>query len=314
MRHENFALVLFLTFSLVSVPAPADEGREGRIISLDADSSNRVFEITTHPSLPTTITFPEPFVGTPACGDCISLPATPEALARSEALFGYQLFRDGHYLLIRAAQFSAEEGGSVPARNYLTNLTVRLESTQTLTLIIRYGPLEKADARVAFTLPRRDEQNVYVRDQLAQRQAALERQFDARVEEGVTRALLRAFAEPHECIRLTDRKWHEQVHLELRELCRFGPRVFLTFTVENRGRAPLHFGEVRLNRLAGELTLPVAAPLLYPEPGQLAFQQMITAVASFTLDSHDEALSQYELLFQEKGGKSREVKLRGFGF
>jgi hypothetical protein len=314
MPQARFVLIVFLMASLSPAYARAEMTRQGRVIPLNEDSVNRVFEITTHPSLPTTITFPEPFVGAPACGDCIALPASAEVLARSEALFGYQLFRDGHYLVIKAAQFSAEEGGTVPSRNYLTSINIRLASTQTLTLIIRYGPLERADVRVTFTLPLPSEQNSYIRDQLAQREAALEQQFDARVEEVAMQTILRAFAEPHECIPLSGRKWHEQVHLELRELCRFGLRIFLTFTVENRGRVPIHFGEVHLSKLSKERPTLVAAPLLYPNPRQIAFQEILTAVVSFTLSSQEEASAKYELLFRETGGKGREVMLRGFGF
>ncbi|WP_163778707.1 hypothetical protein [Myxococcus vastator] len=294
---------------------PKTSGKQVRVIPIDDARATQVFEIGTHPTIPAVIEFPEAFSGTPSCGDCIDLgaPLTPSQLAESEALFGFQAFPDANYLVIKPAGPSAEEGGIVPQRSYLTSVNVRLKSKLTLTLIIRYAPAEQVDARVMFTLPNRANETAYVRDQVAKAKRELEADFADRIQEGMSRALMKAFAEPHECVRLDARKWHDQAFIEAKELCRFGTRRFLTFTVENRGRGILHFGEAVIRKGSGNNAQPVPDVLFYPDPQELPFQQRVTAVVAFNVDADDSA-STYELTFRELGGKGRQMTLADLAF
>ncbi|NTX67626.1 DUF2381 family protein [Myxococcus sp. CA051A] len=307
-------LLIALATAAPTPPAQsASPDRQVRRIPIDETALTRVHEVLTHPSIPAVIEFPEGIVGQPSCGDCINLArATPQDMA-TPPLFGVQLFPAENYIVIKPTDVSAEEGGAIPSQAYLTSLNVRLTTGITLTMLIRYAPADRVDARVVFTLPNRSAESAYVRDAVAKAKATLEADFAKRVDSAVATTFMRALTEQHECAPLSAKKWHDQVLLEAREICRYTidshPMAFLVFSIENRSRAaPFHFGEVVLSS-GGDADAPLDVES-YPEPQELKFQQKMTGVVRVPVEPSARAAT-YSLTIRETGGKGRELSLPG---
>jgi hypothetical protein len=306
--------MLLLLAAAPAANAPADAPRkEARVIALD-ESQSRVFHtVYTHPSIPAVIEFPEPWVGTPSCGDCVDLGGPPQALKDADALFGVQLFPDQQYILIKPAQFSKKDGGRVADADFLTTLTVKLQSKLTVTLRIQYGSLDQADARVVFTLPDRAKESQYVQEQLAKAKADLQAQEAERISSGVREEFLRAFIQPHECIASNRRERDDDVVVEVQELCHFGKKVVVRFSVENRGAGVFNVGDLEVLAGSGKGEAPqenvafrfegdaAQVPWNVTRAGVVTFEQ-VGSPGPFTLNVH------------ESGGRGRKVSVAALSF
>lgn len=295
-------------------PAPPAPKKEARVIPLDETQARTFHTIITHPSIPAILEFPEPFLGSPSCGDCVDGSSPPDVLRTADALFLFDLFPAEQYISIKPAQFSKRDGGRVPDENFLTTLTVRLQSKVTLTLRIQYGTVEQADARVVFTLPNRGAETQYVKDQVAKARAQLEASYADRVSEGVKRELVRTFLEPHSCVSSNRRERNDNIVVEVQELCRFGARGLIRFTVENRHKAPFRVGDVQV--MVGRGKIAVAADNVFPlfegNAEEVAFRATVSAVVAFDLPEGTKD-SSFELHLTESDGKGRKVVVSELG-
>lgn len=313
-------MTLLLAILLAAAPpapatntADASSKKEARLIPLDETQARVFHTVYTHPSVPAIIEFPEPWVGTPSCGDCVDLAAPPETLKSSDALFAVQLFPDQQYILIKPAQFSKKDGGRVADADFLTTLTVKLQSKLTVTLRIQYGTLDQADPRVVFTLPNRGKESQYVREQIAKAKSDLEAQDAERISSGVRDEFLRAFLQPHECTSLNRHERNNDVVVEVNELCRFGDHVVARFTVENRHRGVFEVGDVVVSAGDGKDAQQVdgAAFRMEGDAREVPWKTVRAGVVGF--DSADKVAS-YELTISEDGGKGRKVRVTGLSF
>jgi hypothetical protein len=282
--------------------------KEARVIPLDETQARTFHTIIVHPSIPAILEFPEPFLGAPSCGDCVDGSTPPDVLKGADALFLFDLFSAEQYISIKPAQYSKRDGGRVPDENFLTTLTVRLQSKVTLTLRIQYGTMDTADARVVFTLPNRGAETQFVKDQIAKAKAQLEATYADRVSEGVKREFVRAFLEPHSCAPSTRRERNENIVVEVQEICRFGSRGFIRFTIENRHKIPFLIGELQVALGRGQAAVPAenVFHLFASDAREVAFRVTVAGVVGFDVPERTGDTS-YELQVAESDGKGRKV-------
>jgi hypothetical protein len=308
-------ILLLLLASAPASNARADAPKkEARVIALDETQARVFHTVVTNPSIPAVIEFPEPWVGTPSCGDCVDLSGPQEVLKNSDALFGVQLFPDQQYILIKPAQFSRKDGGRVPDADFLTTLTVKLQSKLTVTIRIQYGSIEQADARVVFTLPNRDKETAFVREQIAKAKTELEAQQAEMVAHGVRDEFLRAFLQPHECVNASRRERNDDIVVAVQELCQFGRRVVVHFTVENRGTAPFNLGDIEVLQGSGNQTAPEenVAFRLDSDDQQIPWNMKRAGVLTF--EQPDDSGHPFTLNVHENGGRARVVNLAAVSF
>ncbi|WP_342382213.1 hypothetical protein NVS55_40140 (plasmid) [Myxococcus stipitatus] len=327
------ALPLLLAAVLLAAPAaqpaassPAPSGTEEsagtiRSIEIDEAKTSKVYRVRTSISVHAIVELPEDFESPVACGDCAVEPppsAPPEVVEEykaSQALFVLVPQPEQRYLLIRPKQYPRSMGGVIPDEDFLTTVTIRLKSKLTLTLQVEYAPKSSADARVVFTLPNRTRETAYVRDLLAKERAALESQYAERVLQGAHQALLTALLEPHQCAPSSARTRVDKLVLEVKEICRFGARLFIRFEVENRDRQTATLGDVAI---VASLNGAAAAEL--PELGlqfsaqDLAFNGTATGIASADVGDTASRIGALELRLTERGGKGRALSVPGLAF
>lgn len=286
-----------------------DQAGEVKEIELDEKRARAVYRIRTAISIPAVVEFPEAFVAIPACGDC----ADANKPGQSSALFALQAETGGSILLVKPRLYPGPQGdgSTIPASDFVTTITVRMTSL-TVTLQVELTEDKKqADPRVRFVLPNRSTESKFVSDSVAKAKAQLEADFASRVEAAAADFHLRAFLEPHECRSASARQREADVVLELKELCRFGKRLYLRFALENRGRSLFVVGDVGAGIGDGKAFSAAEARSLLSLP-ELAFQQTAEGVVAFDVD--DPSARSFELRLTEKGGRSRSVALQGFGF
>jgi len=281
--------------------------REARVIPLDEKQARAFHTLYTHPSIPAILEFPEPFLGTPTCGDCVDGSTPPETLANSDALFVVDLFPTEQYISIKPAQYSRRDGGRVPDEHFITTLTVRLASKLTITVKVQYGTVDNADARVTFTLPNRAKESQFVQEQVAKARADLEADFARRVNVGIRQSFMQGLAEQHECVKADNRARKDDVVVEVRELCRFGSSVYIRFEVENRSRNSLVLGDVQVGARSGKQVIPFEGAEQYLPQREVEFQKSVVGVVSFSLDDLEQSAKQFQLVIAEQGGRNREV-------
>lgn len=292
------------------VPAVPSLEQAGEVkeIELDEKRARAVYRIRTALTIPAVVEFPESFAGEPACGDCAT-----KGGAASSALFSLAVDHPGQYLVLkpRVAPGPQADGSVIPASDFVTTVTVRLTSL-TLTLQVELTEdVKAANPRVRFTLPGRAGESKYVADSIAKARAALEAEFASKVEAAGGEQLLRGFLEPHECRAASTRQRADDIVLELRELCRFGKRLYVRFGLENRSRALFVVADVLAGTTDGKAFSQLSSRHLL-SLSEVPFQATAEGVVSFDVD--EAAGGGFELRVVEQGGRSRAVAVSGFGF
>jgi hypothetical protein len=278
-------------------------GKEVRVIPLDDKRASRVHIVRTAPSYPCTIEFPEAFTGAPACGDC----------GKKDGLFYLDVFNEGRYLTVKPRVFAGPQpdGSSIPVQDFVTVLTVRLQ-TYTLTIQVEYTEdASRADPRVVFTLPQRSTESAYVQAELAKGRKALEEEMATKIQRGVTAAFLGALTEPHSCSSLSNRVRHDDIVIEARELCQFGGNYYVRFTIENRGRAAAEIADISLRYGSGSALTNAAELEHHVSNEHLEFQAIANGVVGFKLEDGQAPPRSFELTARERGGRARVVTLSG---
>ena len=286
--------------------APAN--KEVRVIPLDAKLAAQVHTVHTAPSYPCTIEFPEPFVGAPSCGDC-----DDKSGHNKNSLFLLDVFNEGRYLTVKPRTFAGPQpdGTIIAASHFVTPLTVRLQS-YTLTIQVEYtDEPARADPRVVFTLPERPTESAYVQAELAKGRKALEGEMATKIQRGVSAAFLRSLTEPHSCSSLSNHVRHDDLVIEARELCQFGGNYYVSFTIENRGRAAADISEVSLKYGTGSALTAAAELEQYMSSEHLEFQAVMKAVIGFRLADGQAPPRTFELTARERGGRARVITVAG---
>ncbi len=284
-----------------ALPAPPAAARDGkadelvkgtREVVLDEKAAGKVHPIRTARNVLTTVEFPEDLLGRPACGDC-ETDQGPEG----DALYRMAVSAQGRYLTLRpnASGRRPKDGDTS------TTILVRLEHA-TLTLFVDQGERARADTRVVFTNPNRTSDTEFLRVE----RARIEAEAGAKVEAGFRARMLRAMAEPHGCVRKGERRRSEDLVLEVSEMCYFGNDVFLSFSLENRGRTPLEVGSVVVSRGTSSESDLSGHTVEGDNPS--------IGTVSVHLNDGEAVKGPYELTIHEKGGKERVISVSRLQF
>ena len=282
--------------------------KEIQIIPLDAKIATQVHTVHTAPSYPCTIEFPEPFLGAPSCGDC-----DDKSGHNKSSLFLLDVFNEGRYLTVKPRIFAGpqSDGTTIAVSHFVTTLTVHLQS-YILTIQVEYtDDPARADPRVVFTLPGRATESAYVQAELAKGRKTLENEMATKIQRGVSAAFLRSLTEPHSCSSLSNHVRHDDLVIEARELCQFGGNYYVSFTIENRGRAAADISEVSLKYGKGSALTAAADPEQYTSSEHLEFQAVMKAVIGFRLADGQAPPRTFELTAREGGGRARVITLAG---
>jgi hypothetical protein len=290
------ALSTFVPASAKDAPPRSEPSvRDVRQVVLDEATVGKAIEVRTAPNLLTTVEFPEDLLGTPTCGDC-----TDGRSAASEAMFRIEPVAQGRYLAI-----TPNGDGQPRSRtgdDAVTTILVRLEHATLMLYLKRVERRTAADTRVVLVYPNRASESEYVRVE----RAKIEAESAARIEAEVSGRFLRAFSEPHNCTRKGARTRNDDLVLEVTELCYFGREVIISFTVENRGRAPLELGSVVVNKGADKRE--------YLSDRTIEFQKVSSGVVSLRLSEGDASGGPFELTVNEGTGKHRAITVGGLRF
>ena len=266
-----------------------------REVVLDEKTVGKAIGIRTARNLLTTVELPEDMLGAPSCGDC-----TDGKTPSSDALFRVEPVAQGRYLAITP---NDEAGRRAEASDEpVTTVLVRLEHATLMLYLQRVDRKSAADTRVVLTYPNRTSESEYVRAE----KAKLEAETAARIESEVSGRFLRAFSEPHHCSKKGARARHDDVVLEVTELCYFGRDVILSFTVENRGRVPVEIGSVIVNKGTSKRE--------YLSERTIEFQKVSSGVVSLRLPEGDATSGPFELTVSEGSGKRRSISVGGLDF
>lgn len=275
--------------------AEAPEVKGVREVVLDEKTVGKAIGVRTARNLLTTVELPEDMLGAPSCGDC-----TDGKDRKSDALFRVEPVAQGRYLAITPNDEVARRTG--PGDEPVTTVLVRLEHATLMLYLERVDRKSAADTRVVLVYPNRTSESEYVRAE----KGKLEAETAARIESEVSGRFLRAFSEPHHCSKKGARARHDDVVLEVTEVCYFGREVILSFTVENRGRIPVEIGSVIVNKGASKRE--------YLSDRTIEFQKVSSGVVSLRLSEGDATSGPFELTVSEGSGNRRSITVGGLDF
>ena len=269
-----------------------------RTIRLDP-KKKAIYKLRLVPGVATTVQLPERWKEAPICGECVFGDAEYKG-----QLFRLDLVDSNQTLTIKNARLP---GPDVPPEGFITNLDITLQGGATATFFIELTPdPNQADTRVEVTLP--DDALAGARRTAFDRQMAAE--FDDRLKEKADEAVLQAALLGTRCKdfaggpRRTD-----QMVVRLRQICRNGRLLWVTFEVENRNNLDL---SLATPTLSGENGL--VGTRSYLEKTTLLFNQTTRGIVAAELVDPALVTSRYALEVTEDGGKSRTVLIDGVDF
>jgi len=293
------ALAVFLLLSTPGAQAkePAVHAsssiRAARRIVLEDKTVGKAIHVRTARNLLTTVELPEDLLGV-TCPDC-SDGKDPNA----DELFRLESAGQGRYLTITP---NAGGGRRRTGDDPVTTVLVRLEHATLMLYLERVERKRLADTRVILAYPNRSADGEYLRAE----KAKFEAEAMAKIESEVSGRFLRAFSQPHHCSGKGARVRHEDIVLEVTELCYFGREVIIAFTVENRGHVGLELGPVEVNRGAYKRE--------YLSKRTVEFQDVSAGVVSVRLPEGSASPGVFELTVRESAGKQRSVTVGGLEF
>jgi hypothetical protein len=271
-------------------PLAGPSARAARRVVLDDRTVGKAIHVRTARNFLTTVELPEDLLGV-TCPDC-----SDEKDTAADALFRLESAGQGRYLTVTPSTGGGRRrAGDEP----VTTALVRLEHATLLLYLERVDRKALADTRVVLVYPNRSTDGEYLRAE----RAKLEAEATAKIESEVSGRFLRAFSEPHHCSGKGGRVRHEDVVLEVTELCYFGREVIIAFTVENRGHVALELGSVEVSRGAHKRE--------YLSKRTVEFQQVSAGVVSVRLPEGGASPGAFELTVRESAGKKRSVTLGG---
>lgn len=233
----------------------AGRGPQLRVVKLDQTKAKAVYKVNAAPGLATVIELPEPWATAPTCGDCVFGDGKLEA-----QLWRLDVFKETRSLSIKPTRLP---GSDMPASAFVTNIDVTLESGLAVTLFVELTLPEAADARIEFVLPAEETG----RAKATKLERELAERFEERAQAKATDMMLAAFMRGTTCKDFFGRPNRaDNVVVRLKQLCKNGELVYVTFEVENRRRADIHLDSFLLEG---------------SKPGEVAGERMERSVLRF---------------------------------
>ena len=284
------ALTVLLLLAVPGAHGPAtarSEAVPAREVVLDAKTARGAINIRTARNLLTVVEFPDNVVTTtcPVCTDG----KEPD----TSALFRVEKLADA-YLAITPAD---GVGKRSQAAGRVSTVFVQLEGGSAVMLYLdRVASAQEADTRVVLAYPKqaaRVDQN------------ALDKSTEEKITRAATDKLLSAFMAPHECSQKGARARNDDIVLRVTEICHFGRQVLVSFSIENRARAPFEVEAVTLNKGEQKTKQGILSART------IAFDETTRGVEYLVLPEGDSAKGPYQLTVSEKGGQHRVVTVDG---
>jgi hypothetical protein len=272
---------------VVEAAAPVADGKgpRRRVIALDSRRAKAVYKVNAAPGLATVIELPEPWVTPPTCGDCVFGDAKPEA-----QLWRLDVSPQTRTLSIKPTRLP---GADAPPSAFVTNIDVVLEGGLAVTLFVELAVPEEADARVELTLPDADKGQA----KLSVRERELEAKFDERVTAAGDEKMLAAFLHGTTCKEFFGRpNRDENVVVRMKQMCRNGALLYVTFEVEDRRREDIVVTSAVLD---GGKHEPSAGEKIEKE--RLRFNERALGVAAMGAPSPADPPQRYTLTVDAEG-------------
>lgn len=291
LAHRTLALAVLLAVPAAHRAATARQvAVPGREIVLDTKTARGAIKIHTARDVLTVVEFPENVV-THNCPVC-----TESKEPDPSALFRVEKMADA-YLAITPLNGAGRR--TQTASDRVATVFVQLEGGSVVMLYLdRVASARDADARVILAYPKQ-----------AAPTRVDQKTLDKSTEEKITRAatdkFLSAFMGPHECSAKSARARNDDIVLRVTEICHFGRQVLVSFSVENRARAPFEVEAVTLNRGEQKTKQGILSART------IAFDETTRGVEYLVLPDGESAQGPYQLTVSEKGGQHRVVTVDG---
>ena len=262
-------------------------------------------EIKLAPALTATLTFPEPWVSAPACGDC--------QYGEAENKGQYWRLDIDNATNAISLKFIGQPTSAMLDAPPITNVNLQLESGLfvSLVVILTLDP-KGSDLRVDFRLPA----GAGGKEKLTAKEKELEASFSGRVADAAAKELLTALMPGTRCRQYAGGpRRNDQMVVRLDQLCSNGRYVYVTFDVQNRQRTDLALLTATLTSQTGATNVEARGdaevPVVQFEKATLGFNETTRGIAAIPILDGNLAPSTYTLAVQEDGGTDRVVTIEG---
>lgn len=284
--------------AVADAPLPAAHAPKLRVIALDPKRPKAVYKVSAAPGLATIIQLPEPWAVMPRCGDCVFGDDAPQG-----QLYRLDVSPETRTLSIKPTRLPSPE---LPAAAFITNIDVSLQGGISVTLFVEMTMPENADARVELTLPA----DATSAAKMTLKERELEETFAARVDVAATKKLAQALMAGTVCRDFFGRpNRNDGLVVRMKQLCKNGAMVYVTFEVENRKRADVAIESATLLSADG-----AASSGSEVEREVLRFNQTSLGFASIAMNGLAARPTTYTLTVTEDGGAGRQVVIDGIEF
>lgn len=288
----------------VEVAPPTGTGSV-REVTLDPKKRLEAPEIKLAPALTATLTFPEPWVSAPACGDC--------QYGDTENKGQYWRLDIDNATSAISLKFIGQPTSAMIDAPPITNVNLQLESGLfvSLVVVLTLDP-KSSDLRVDFRLPA----GAGGKEKLTAKEKELEAGFAGRVADAAAKEILTALMPGTKCRQYSGGpRRNDQMIVRLDQLCQNGRYVYVTFNVQNRQRTDLALLTATLTSQTGATNVEARGdaevPVVQFEKTTLGFNESSRGIAAIPILDGNLPPSTYTLAVQEDGGTDRTVTIEG---
>ena len=192
-----------------------------------------------------------------------------------------------------------------------SNFQLFLDSGTTVMFDLRIGRARRSVQRVVLTFPEREQEQVYIREQLSAQARKLTQEFEEEkaalrknVVEQSRRRMARAMLDRLHCSDVGERAMRDLLVVRAHRICRVGSETFIWFEVHNRRKDIFHLKEVRIGEDGGD-DADVDALIEWKAAPTLEFDDRVHGVAIFAVEG--DGARSYVLTVKEDGGAKRVV-------
>ena len=290
-----------------AAPQVTESPATGHVREVMLDPKKRLVaeEIHPAPAFTTTLTFPEPWVSAPACGDC------QYGDAANKGQF-WRLDVDPVTNSI-SVKFLVVPTSAMLADPPNTNINLQLEGGLYISIVVVLTlDAHTSDLRVDFRLPRGDG----AKEKLTAKEKELNASFDARVADAASKELLAALLPGTRCVDFAGSpRRSDSMVVRLNQLCRNGRYAYVTFDVQNRQRGDLQLATATLTNQSGATNVETRSgaevPVVLFDQPVLVFNAHSRGIAAIPLTEPNPPPTTYTLVVTEEGGKERSVTIEG---
>jgi len=293
--------------SAAPVPAATVAAASGGVREVLLDPSKKLVapEVRLAPAIAATLTFPEPWVSNPACGDC-----QYGDMPNAQQLWRLDVDPTTNAISLK---FIGQPTSAMLTDPPVTNVNLQLESGLFVSLIVTLTlDIKQSDLRIDFRLPA----GAGGKERLTAKERELEAGFSVRVAEAASKELLQALVAGTKCRDFAGGpRRADDLVVRMQQICANARYVYATFEVENRQRADLALLSATFTSAAGATNVETRGdgevPVVYFEKTTLRFNEKTKGIAAIPLLDNNLPPTTYSLIVQEDGGKARKVTIDG---